>query len=331
MRTLRRVLLKSFLLTLLTLTTWPAFAQHKSILAIRSAQKNLARTTSRRLPGSPLPSFGTQLERRLIEITFRPPLVIPASVVTNTQILFVKKAKAPLPNVRVQVPFRSAEVFPGKERIDAVIFDMDGTLLDSLPSWKNSASNFLRSQGIEPPEGFDDEMSKLALMEGAQQIKERFGFEQSAQEILDATLAPIWEHYRTDIQAKPGALALLERLHAQGIKISVATASHKELAQEAFTRLGMSPYIDFIITCDEVGVGKQDPAVYDVALEQMGTRKERTLVVEDALYALQTAKKAGYLTAGVAEPFHSQEHNYNVSLTGDYFILSFLDGYVWLR
>ena len=57
----------------------------------------------------------------------------------------------------------------------------------------------------------------------------------------------------------------------------------------------------------------------------MGVKKERTLVVEDALYALKTAKKAGYLTAGVAEPFHSPEHNYNVFLIGDYFIRSFLD------
>lgn len=227
--------------------------------------------------------------------------------------------------LRAQVPF------PGKAEIDAVIFDMDGTLLNSLAAWKNSASNFLRSQGIEPPAGLDAEMEKLSLMDGAKIIKERYGFSQSPEEILAMTLAPIHQHYITDIQAKPGALFLLKKLHDQGIKISVATASDKQLAQQAFERLGMMPYIDFIVTCDEVGVGKQSPAVYDAARQRFGTAKERTLVVEDALYALQTAKKAGYLTAAVAEPFHSVEHEIAIATEGNYFISSYLTGTVFAR
>ena len=218
--------------------------------------------------------------------------------------------------------------FPGKTQIDAVIFDMDGTLLDSLSAWENSASNFLRSRGIEPPVNFDAEMAELSLMDGARTIKERFGLTESPEEILAATLEPILKHYETDIPAKPGAVELLVNLHEQGIKIGVATASYKEASIRAFERLGMMRYIDFVITCDEVGAGKRSPAVYDAALVQLGTAKERTLVVEDALYALQTAKVAGYPTAGVADSFHPKQHLREVISTGDYFIPSYTQGWV---
>lgn len=213
--------------------------------------------------------------------------------------------------------------FPGKKQIDAVIFDMDGTLLDSLPAWENSASNFLRSQGIEPPANFDQEIAQLSLLDGARIIKERYGFTQSPEEILALTLEPIRHHYLTDIEAKPGAVNILKELHRQGIKISVATASDKELAQRAFERLGMMQYIDFIITCDEVGAGKHSPAVYDAAREHLGTAKHRTLVVEDALHAVQTAKKAGYPVAGVEDSFHSAEHNQAVRRSSLLYIESF--------
>ena len=73
----------------------------------------------------------------------------------------------------VQTPFRPV-VFPGKKDIDAVIFDLDGTLLDSLWAWENSGVNFLRTQGINPPEGFNDQLAQMSLMDGAKLVKEKY-------------------------------------------------------------------------------------------------------------------------------------------------------------
>ena len=219
--------------------------------------------------------------------------------------------------------------FPGQEQLDGVIFDVDGTLLDSLPAWEHSASNFLRSQGIEPPPGLDEEMAQLSLLDGAQKMKERFGLPQSPQEIVNLTLEPIWQHYLTDIPAKPGVIELLESLHAQGIKIGVATAGDKKLVLQAFARLGIQKYIFAITTCDEVGIGKQSSAVYDVTMAKMGVERGRTLVIEDSLFALQTARQAGYLTAGVLDLFHPDDHARAISRAGHYFINSFKDGYIW--
>lgn len=214
---------------------------------------------------------------------------------------------------------RAGAAFPGKADIDAVIFDVDGTLLDSLSAWEHSGSNFVRSQGIEPDENLDEALAALSLLDGARLIKTRYHLEYTPEEILAETLRPINEHYYKDIQPMPGAAELLARLHAQGIKMAVATAGDKKLAHAALERLGLLPYFEFIITCDEVGVGKTSPAIYEAALKRLGTDKARTLVAEDALHALQTAHAAGFPTAGIEEA-HSASQRADKQAVSTYYI-----------
>lgn len=212
--------------------------------------------------------------------------------------------------------------FPGKKTIDAVIFDLDGTLLDSLSAWERSGSNFLRTQGIEPNFDFDAAVAKMSLMDGARLAKEQFALSQSPEEILRLTLEPIRQRYYRDIPPKAGVPEMLRFLHAQGIKLCVATASDRELTEAALRRTGLLKYFDFIITCDEVGVGKTSPAIYETALQKLGTDKSRTIVAEDALYALTTAKKAGFVTAAIADK-HSFKDQPFLQRTADYYIYSF--------
>ena len=206
-----------------------------------------------------------------------------------------------------------------KQETDAFIFDLDGTLLDSLDAWKNSAVNYLRSHGIEPHPGLQEEVEELSLSDGARMIKERYQLEGTLEELIDETLRPIGEHYYRDIPAKAQIPLLLTYLHEQGIKMAVATASHPDFARGALERLGMLDYFEFIITCDEVGAGKRSPLVYEVAAERLGTEKSRTVVVEDALYALKTAQEAGFKTIGVAD-LHSADDFLQIQQTADLFL-----------
>ena len=212
---------------------------------------------------------------------------------------------------------------PGKNTVDAIIFDLDGTLLDSLGAWDNSGVNFLRSRGIEPPEGLQEKLVQMSLLDGARWIKETYHFSESPEELLRQTLQPIRNRYYTDIQPKPGVPHILHLLREQGIKLCIATASDKELAQAALKRAGLLEFFDFIITCDEVGSGKSTPAVYESALKKLGTDRARTLVAEDALYALRTAHKAGFLTAAVADE-HSITDRPALLTEADYYIHSFV-------
>lgn len=217
-------------------------------------------------------------------------------------------------------------VFPGKETVDAVIFDLDGTLLDSLSAWEHSGTNFLRTQGITPPEGLDEKLAKISLIEGARLLKEMFSLPQEPGEIVRLTLEPIRRHYFEDIPAKPGVPETLRRLKAQGVKLCVATASDGELARAALARLELLDLFDFVLTCNEVGVGKRRPVVYEEALRRLGTEKSRTLVVEDAPYALQTAHRAGFMTAGVADPHTLPGGTQQIRSQADFYIETFVEG-----
>ncbi len=230
----------------------------------------------------------------------------------------------PGPQGAVHVPpaFWARSSFPGKADIDAVIFDLDGTLLDSLGAWEHSGSNFVRSQGLVPSAKLDEELETLSLLEGAQLLKTRYHLPQSPQEILALTLRPIEEHYYNDILPMPGVPQTLARLKAQGVKMAVATASDKELAEVSLRRLGLRDYFEFIITCDEAGAGKSAPDIYEQALRRLGTNKARTLVVEDALYSLQTAHAAGFPTAAVEEK-HSASQQAQKKQAATYYVLSY--------
>lgn len=212
--------------------------------------------------------------------------------------------------------------FPAKQEVDAVIFDLDGTLLDSLWAWENSGANYLRSRGIEPPEWLDEKLETMSLMDGANYVKEMYNLPEPPEVILEKTLEPIKNRYYNEIQPMPGVGEQLARLKAQGVKMAVATASHGEFAQAALKRLGMLDYFEFIITCDEVGVGKTSPKVYEAALKRLGTAKERTLVAEDALHALETAHKAGFPTAAIEE-LHSLDQQVQKRNIADYYVIDY--------
>lgn len=218
---------------------------------------------------------------------------------------------------------RQRRIFPGRERIDAVIFDMDGTLLDSIPAWDHAATKYLRTRGIDLPEDIQEYIKHISLLEGAEYIKEKLRLPDAPEVLMEGTLSVVRQRYLYEVPAKPGAEQLLKHLKSQGIKICVATASDDVLARGAFERLGLMPYIDFIIGCNEVGVGKQSPAVYEAALARLGTEKARTLVVEDALYAIKTAQAAGFPTAGVPDPVYPAAQLEELKRTADYFFSSF--------
>lgn len=213
--------------------------------------------------------------------------------------------------------------FPNKKMIDAVIFDMDGTLIDSLGAWDSAAVNFIKSKGLEPIEGLQEELVQMSLQAGAKKIQQEYALELTVEEILEQTISPVRERYFTDIEAKPGVVELLEKLKNQGIKMCVATSSDRNLAEGALTRLGIRDYFEFIITSDDVGVGKRSALIYYEALGALGTEKNRTLVVEDAAYALQTAHKAGFMTAGVDEAHSSDKDVEIMRKIADFYIFSY--------
>ena len=217
---------------------------------------------------------------------------------------------APLPLSRVLLPsafYPRPNALLSKKNVDAFIFDLDGTLLSSLSAWDQAASNYLKTRGIALPPDLQAQVEKMSLLDGARLLKEQYHLQESPQELLAATIYPVGQHYYHDIPAKAQVPLLLAYLHSQGIKMAVATASHADFARGALERLGLMDYFEFIITCDEVGIGKTDPRVYEEARLRLGAEKARTVVVEDAPHALKTAHDAGFKTIGVDEEYYRKQ------------------------
>lgn len=192
-------------------------------------------------------------------------------------------------------------------KINGAIFDMDGTLIDSMTYWEHLAEYYLESIGIAPKEGLSDIIHPMPLKKAISYLKEAYALPHSEEDIGKQIDVLLEDAYRNRFEPKPGIMALLEKLKKSGVRMCVATATPRPLATIALDRLGISPYMEGLLTCPEVGVGKTKPDIYRKALELLGTKKEETLVFEDALHAVRTAKCDGFKVIGIRDESMTKE------------------------
>lgn len=185
------------------------------------------------------------------------------------------------------------------EKIDGAIFDLDGTVLDSMHIWSEIGLLFLKNKGIEPPPGIEDEFVKMSMVQAAEYYIKNIDPKATVMDIVNEVNALVQDFYFNEVIKKDGVTEFLEFLKNKGVKMCIATATDKHLVKKALERNGLLDYFTEIFTCSSVGAGKDTPVIYNVALEHLGTNKETTYVFEDALYAIETAKNAGYKIIGI--------------------------------
>ena len=183
--------------------------------------------------------------------------------------------------------------------IKGAIFDLDGTLLDSMFIWDTIGEEYLRSLGKEPHEDLKETFMALTLEEAAEYYREHYRVPLSVKEIVDGVNAMVEQTYRTKVTLKPGIAEYLAWLKENGVRMCVATVTDRYLVEETLERLGVRHYFSEIFTCAEVGFGKDIPVIYQKALEHLETEKRDTYVFEDMLFALNTAKTDGFPAVGV--------------------------------
>lgn len=184
--------------------------------------------------------------------------------------------------------------------IKGAIFDMDGTLLDSMPLWNTRGSDFLRENGLPPEPGIDRKFKVMSLRQAAEYFHDAYHVPGTVEEIMDRINAGVERGYRT-VLPKPGVPEFLDRLAARGVGMLVATATDRYLVEGVLGRLGLLERFKGVLTCGEVGYGKSRPDIFLEAAARLGTSKEETVVFEDAPHAIRTAKAAGFRVCGVAD------------------------------
>lgn len=207
--------------------------------------------------------------------------------------------------------------------IRGAIFDVDGTLLDSLSIWDTVAEDYLRSLGIEPRENLAETFKTFSLEQSAEYFRSVYGVKQSVKEIMDGIDAMMETFYRQTAPLKPGAAEFLRALAQNGVKMAVATATDRHLIEAALTRCGVRAYFTDIFTCTSVGKSKNEPDIYRAAREALGTKKEDTWVFEDAYHAAKTAADDGFPVAALFDA--SEDEQDALKKTAKLYLRSFED------
>ncbi len=208
------------------------------------------------------------------------------------------------------------------KQIHGVIFDADGTLIDSMHLWENVDERYLLSKGIKPRENLMEALFSLSFEEGIEYLQKNYLPEEDFEQIAMGIRNLVADDYRCRVELKSWVKDFLEELSKRGIPMYIATSGEKEVLLPALERNGIAHYFKGIATCKEVGAGKEQPDIYLYAASQIGTKVSETLVVEDALHGAKTAKKAGFPLA-VIRDLYSESRQYALMELADLYLEDF--------
>ena len=180
-----------------------------------------------------------------------------------------------------------------------LVFDFDGTLVDSMPTWGGKMLRILKEEGVSYPDNIIEIITPLGDAGAARYFQETFGVTASMENLLSRMDAYALPKYRDEIPEKEGASDTLRALKARGHRLYVLTASPHRMLDPCLARLGLTPLFDGVFSCDDFSTTKANPEIYDRLCAHIGSKKENLVFFDDNFGACETAIKAGVPTVGV--------------------------------
>ncbi|MGI6737162.1 MAG: HAD family hydrolase [Anaerovoracaceae bacterium] len=178
--------------------------------------------------------------------------------------------------------------------IRGAIFDMDGTLMDSMPIWEEVGTRYLRSKGVTAPDDLYERIKAMSLPQAAEYIRAQFGVRDETTQIVRDVNSLLVDFYGHEAKPKPGARALLKALQAAGIPMCIASNTDERLVRLTLQSNDLLRFFRSILTCAAMQTDKNDPLIFETAARKLGVDKESAVVFEDADHAIFTAAAAGF-------------------------------------
>ena len=188
-----------------------------------------------------------------------------------------------------------------------LIFDLDGTLLDSMPSWGRQLDDLLTGRGITPPADLLDRTKTLGLENATGMVLEEFGLPDDPAIVYQQFQDNMERLYCSTIPLKPGVQEFLDEMLAKKVPMAVATATSRPLVEKVLAHHQLTSHFQSITTVAEAVIGKHDPKVFLMAADKLGMAPSRCIVFEDSLKAVLSAKTAGFDTIAIYEESNLSE------------------------
>lgn len=208
--------------------------------------------------------------------------------------------------------------------IEAVIFDLDGTLVDSMWIWHQIDIEYLSRFGIPLPERLQADIEGMSFHETAIYFKERFQIADSLEEIKENWNAMAWDKYEKEVPLKRGVEVFLEYCRMHGIRVGIATSNSRVLTENIVRVHGLRDYFDCIMTGCDVEKGKPSPDIYLAVADKLQVKPERCLVFEDILPGIMAGKNAGMRVCAVEDAYSADIRTQKQELA-DYYIKDYTE------
>ncbi len=192
-------------------------------------------------------------------------------------------------------------------KIHAIIFDLDGTLIDSTNVWGNVDQSFFEKRGMNIPKNYVEEIAHIGLKEAAIFTKEKYHIQDSIESIMQEWRNLSIKQYEQEVLLKPHVYEYLVKLKQNNIKLAIATANDKQLYEPCLKRLGIYDFFDFIADVDTVNAGKDSVKLYHYVAKKLNEKPENIAVFEDISVGLKTAYENGYISIAVYDEHSKKE------------------------
>jgi len=183
--------------------------------------------------------------------------------------------------------------------IEAAIFDVDGTLIDSMEMWNQCGERYLRARGLKATEDLSARMRVLPIGESGKLLKQLYDLSETPEAITAGLNAIAHDYYMNEATLKPYIPELLKTMRKAGIPMTVATASAHDVVDRVLTHLGIRGHFIEILSCDDLGLNKRQPNFFIKCAARLNTDPRKTWVFEDVIHAVETARMAGLPVAGM--------------------------------